>query len=311
MTKVIAERLETVLLARMSLGGKLTAGSLAKLTARYRPTTMTDADWLAVVTETVERLRAGGVVDDKLHAGKLDDRVGAYSAKKWERWTDYLLPALALGIRLDDRAAPKRTKLAEGWVSAIAARVLGLWSDGPPPSLQILGDEMVWRELGVSGAVEKCPPRLRAHFLKRHIEMSDGTPVQLVRQIAFKAVGAPNKEKVRDALVRSWLTGTFGVTSVPSLIDAARDAARDAADGVFGDRKVFISSVWNAVRTKPTWTALPLPDFKSALLAAHRDRQLTLARADYVPAMDPALVAASEIEADNTTFHFIVRESKR
>lgn len=308
---VIADRLETVLLARMSLGGKLTTASLAKLTARYKPTTMTDADWLALVTQTVERLRANGVVDDKLHAGKLDDRLGAYSANSWDRWVDYLLPALALGVRLDDRAAPKRTARPDGWVSAIAARVLGLWGNGPPPSLQMLGDDLVWRELGLTGVVEKCPPRLRAHFLKQHIAMTDGTPAQLVRQIAFKAVGAPNKDKVRDALVRSWLTGAFGAGDAPSLVDAARDAARDAKDGVFGDHKVFISSVWDAVRSKPAWTSLTLGDFKAALVAAHRERQLTLARADYVSAMDPALVAASEAKTDGATFHFIVRESNR
>lgn len=94
----------------------------------------------------------------------------------------------------------------------------------------------------------------------------------------------------------------------PSLVDAVRDAADRARDGVFGDRKVFISSVWRALRTLPSWSELDLDEFKARLVLAHRRRELVLARADLVAAMDPALVAASETRTDGATFHFIVRE---
>jgi hypothetical protein len=43
-------------------------------------------------------------------------------------------------------------------------------------------------------------------------------------------------------------------------------------------------------------------------VSAHRQRELELARADLVAAMDPTLVAASETRTDGATFHFIVRE---
>jgi len=77
---------------------------------------------------------------------------------------------------------------------------------------------------------------------------------------------------------------------------------------VFGDRKVFISSVWHALRATPRWSALELDDFKQRLVVAHRERELELARADLVSVMDPALVAASETRAEGSMFHFIVRE---
>ena len=79
-------------------------------------------------------------------------------------------------------------------------------------------------------------------------------------------------------------------------------------DGWFGDRKVFVSPVWRELRRNPRWSAVTLDDFKARLVAAHRAGELALARADLVAAMDPDLVAASEITADGASFHFIVKE---
>jgi hypothetical protein len=334
---VIPERLETILLARLAIASKTppTAVALAKLTRRFAPTRLTEPQWRELVEATFQQLHARQIVGaDRrlLRDDELQTRVGPHTAQKWEQWADSLLPALALGIRLDDAKARRRLSLADGWVSAIASRVLGLWQDGPPPSLKLLGDALVWRELGLPGTPEECPPTLRAHFLRPHITMKDGTPSQLVRQIASRAVNAPNTgvATVRDAVVRHWLAGgELGAaaahevhsmqdegsaspeTAPLSLIDAARDAAQAARDGVFGDRKVFISSVWRTLRARPAWEALALDEFKQQLVAAHRNQQLVLARADFVSAMDPELVEASETRTDGATFHFIVREPVR
>jgi hypothetical protein len=367
MRPVIPERLETILLARLATPSKTppNAMALAKLTRRFAPTTLTEPAWRELVEATLAQLQAQQIVGTDrrlLHKAELHTRIGPHTAKRWEHWADGLLPALALGIRIDDGKARRRLSVADGWVSAIAGRVLGIWHSGPPPSLKLLGDALIWRELGLPGTPEGCPSTLRAHFLKRHIAMKDGTPSQLVRQIASRAVKAPNAAvaTVRDALVRHWLAGgdlrddlvnaapadattaraeaagsatsepgverhdvrglaTNGAAREPSsatpdsrsLIDAARVAAQEAHDGLFGDRKVFISSVWSALRQHTMWSALALDDFKRQLVAAHRNQQLVLARADFVSAMDPALVAASETRTDGATFHFIVREPVR
>lgn len=96
-----------------------------------------------------------------------------------------------------------------------------------------------------------------------------------------------------------------------SLIADVRAIADAAREGVFGDRKVFISAVWDALRAMPAWASLELDELKARLVAAHRSRELVLARADLVAAMDPALVAASEAITDGATFHFVVREPVR
>ncbi|HEX7842885.1 MAG TPA: hypothetical protein VF469_35670, partial [Kofleriaceae bacterium] len=93
-----------------------------------------------------------------------------------------------------------------------------------------------------------------------------------------------------------------------SFADDVRRAAGAATDGWFGDRKVFVSAVWDQLRKGPRWAELALPEFKSRLVAAHRAGELELARADLVAAMDPALVAASEIAADGASFHFLVQD---
>lgn len=72
----------------------------------------------------------------------------------------------------------------------------------------------------------------------------------------------------------------------------------------YGDRKVFIGPLHAFVCE--AWGPLPRPAFDRLLLDANRQGLLTLARADYVAAMDPALVAASLIEDLGAEFHFVL-----
>jgi hypothetical protein len=130
--------------------------------------------------------------------------------------------------------------------------------------------------------------------------------------LAAREVEAPRPElrALRDALVRGWLVDRLpGRTAAPAAFatDVLGAAAR-VVDGRFGDRKVFVSAVWRELHRDPRWADLALAEFKDRLVAAHRAGELALARADLVAAMDPALVAASEIAADGASFHFIVKE---
>jgi hypothetical protein len=136
--------------------------------------------------------------------------------------------------------------------------------------------------------------------------------------LAAREVGAPRPElrAMREALVRGWLAGrTLGQAAADdgagegsAFVDDVRRAAGAVRDGWFGDRKVFVSAVWEALRRQPRWAELALDDFKAQLFAAHRAGAVMLARADLVAAMDPARVAASEIAVSGATFHFLVQE---
>jgi len=112
-------------------------------------------------------------------------------------------------------------------------------------------------------------------------------------------------------------TPTHNDREITSLVHRALAAVRDT--GRFGDRKVFISSLWAMVLSLDAENGGNLTDgatiehFKAWLL---RSRLLTcdgtaegaplivLARADLVAAMNDVLVAASETIADGATFHF-------
>lgn len=331
---LIDERVEILLLARLTTSKQPpSAAALASGLHRHAPPTIDAAAWSDRVARSLKDLEDRGVVDAErcVHrADELKQRTGAHAVTRWQQWPERILPGLALGVRADDARAHQRLSDRDVWAAAIVARAQGLWTKGPPPTLPGVCDALAWRSLGLTGTPKACPAEVRAHFLRSYIEI-DAAPERMVRQLAAKLIGAPRADlkALRLALIQSWLTGREPgaqpavrwvqgdprsdsahrlTVQEPSLIDAVRSAARDARDGLFGDRKVFISSVWDALRATPPWSQLDLDDFKARLVSAHHQRELELARADFVSAMDPALVAASETATDGTTFHFIVRE---
>lgn len=316
MSGINRERLETLVLARSStLPQKPRRVSLEQLASglqSYAPLATGTPEWRALVGDAVQRLRDRGLVDphdrpvSPAFTDELQRRIGPHTAKRWQQWSDRILPGLALEIAPSDARTAKRLDGRDGWCAAIAGRLLGLWNDGTPPTLGQLCDALVARELGLP-SIAKCPAMIRAHFLRKQVAADATAPDQLVRQLATRAVGASNAglSAIYAGLIRSWLAGR---SLRVSLVEAVRAAAQHASEGVFGDRKVFIASVWNAIRASPPWSAIPLDDFKARLVAAHRNQELVLARADLVAAMDPALVASSETRTDGATFHFVVRE---
>lgn len=351
MTPVVG-RLEALIVARASVTSRaLSVGELVKPLAKFAPAELTEAAWRERLVEVVRDLRAQDVLDAEHHprdAGELARRIGRTTARTWPQLAERVLPGLALGIAADDGKLHARLAGCDAWAAAIAGRTLALWGDGPPLSLSALCDALAWRELGLDGKPQRCPPAIRALFVRRQLDSDGGSPERLVRMLAAREVGAPRSDlrALREALVRCWLAGrTLGTSRSPSPVDDAPSAAgstHDAGprshpsvpsgageapeaqppsfasdvmrvagathDGTIGDRKVFVSAVWHELRGEPRWSALTLDDFKARLVAAHRAGELTLARADFVAAMDPELVAASEITVDGASFHFIVKE---
>jgi hypothetical protein len=328
-TALVAERLEALVIARLETMGKKPLGpaTLVKSMRRFAPREQTDAQWRETILGIVDGLRGREIADAKwrIQAGELMRRIG-HTARTWRQLVERVLPGLALGIDPNDKVARARLGKSNGWASAIVARALGVWRAGPPPTLNTLGDLVVWQTLALPGKPKMCPPEVRAHFLSRHLAGEPGQPERHVRVLAARAVDAPRAElnALLDGLVRLWLAGQMvgepvGVPSPTeppppaaaaprSLIDDVRAVTAAAREGVFGERKVFISAIWTALRAMPAWASLELDDLKAQLVDAHRRRELVLARADLVAAMDPDLVAASETRTDGATFHFVVRE---
>jgi hypothetical protein len=321
-----ADGLEVLVIARTATkpNKPIKPGEIAGMLQRFAPTTLSPAGFRVAVDAAIVELQHREILDGELRLRDPDElarRIGRHAATRWSRIADLLLPAYALGIAADDTKSHARLTSSDGWAAAIAARALGLWSSGPPPTLSALCDALAWRELGLPGKPKTCPAEIRAHFVQRQLGTEAGTPKQQVRLLAARESEAPRPapRALRDALVRGWLTGRprgrarepAPARSQPptsSFAGDVREIARGAREGVFGDRKVFISTVWDALRRRPAWSVLTLDDFKARLVSAHRAGDLALGRADLVAAMDPALVASSETTTDGASFHFIIRE---
>ncbi len=313
---IASDRLEALVLARIvTTTRSLSSFDVASAVQRFAPAQLTESAWREAIVTTIEELQRRGVIDGGRRAdpATLVARIGKTTARTWAQLAERVFPALALGIAADDKKAHDRLAGRDAWTAAIAGRALGLWRDGPPPSLPAVCDAYAWHQLGLPGRAKRCPPEVRALVLQRELRSDAGPPDRLLRLFAARALDAPRPElrALRDALVRRWLQGQ-GVGTViaepEQFASQVRDVARGAHDGVFGDRKVFIVSVWNALRRQATWSSLTLAEFKQRLVTAHRDGKLVLARADLVAAMSPELVAASETRTDGASFHFIVRE---
>jgi hypothetical protein len=339
-TALAADRLDTLVIGRLATSARPPGpADLAKALRRFSPRELTDAQWREAIAGALAGLQARELVDGARRArpDELARRIGGHAVRTWKQLADGVLPGLALGIDAGDAKARARLDGRDAWAAAIAGRALGVWRAGPPPSPSALCDALVWQELGLAGPPKRCPPELRAHFARRRTGGEMAPPERLLRMYAARAVDAPRVElqALRDGLVRLWLAGrelgagTEAAAGPPApapapaasppapaaepgreLIAEVRAVADAAREGVFGDRKVFISAVWDALRARPAWASLELDELKARLVAAHRSGELVLGRADLVAAMDPARVAASETRIGDATFHFVLREPR-
>lgn len=94
----------------------------------------------------------------------------------------------------------------------------------------------------------------------------------------------------------------------PGLEQFAREVkavAGTVAEGWPGNRKAFISRVWQAIRSSwPQWKLSEI-EFKCMLAEAHRAGQVVLANADLKDKRSIAEIEASAIAYKNTVWHYV------
>jgi hypothetical protein len=151
------------------------------------------------------------------------------------------------------------------------------------------------------------------------------TKTELAEQLPLFETGLTNRraDTFRRKLVHDWLTKPAGFSpeeepqppepfDLPAFAATVRAlAARSPAADRFHDNKVFIAPLWRASQREPAFPQMTLDEFKQRLLEANAQHLLHLSRADMVQAMDPRLVAESEIKYLNATFHFVLLEEVR
>jgi hypothetical protein len=296
-----APRLDDLVLARVGTSTRPpSADEVARALRPLAPATFDDARWAGAIRESLERLQPAA-------ASEIARRFGVTGAVTWKRIAERVVPGLALGIPPADARSHGRLKDRDQWAAAIVGRALGLWRQGPPPSLPAVCDALVWRALSLGGTPKRTPPEIRAHFVSQVFPAGAGSAERTIRLLAASQVGAPRADlrALREALVRRWLVGQDWEPAAPDFAAAVRDAADHATDGVFGERKVFIRNVWRTLRAHPAFGSLALDEFKHRLIDAHKAGLVTLARADLVAAMDPEAVRESETSHLEARYHFV------
>jgi hypothetical protein len=242
----------------------------------------------------------------------------------WKKFKATALQALGLGL------PPSPAMLtwladADGLRAALIQRQFG--GEGKPtPTLQQVRDRLLWRQLGVETHRPFTLRAVQSHLLGTLLELDVTDPEHALEQLAARAAGANrvDADAVRLANARAWLLSGEQPPSAaeppapPPEAPASRPStARGFAEQVletaralpaghrFGPDKVFIAHVWRALQ--PAWR--DRESFNAALLEANRARRLSLSRADLVSAMDPRVVAESEVRAPGARFHFVVVDS--
>ncbi|HUQ06273.1 MAG TPA: hypothetical protein VM261_27400 [Kofleriaceae bacterium] len=314
--ELLPERLDDLVRARIATRTTApTAPALASELAPFAPTLAASRRWESEIDDALER--TGPRVGDEVQR-ELATRFGG-GKLQWQPLVTRTIPALALGVAADDKRAIARLAKREDWAAAVTARALGLWHDGPPPRLAAVCDALVWRGLGLAGKPKRTPPEVRSHFVHEILTAGSGPPERLLPLLAARELGIVRADlrALREALVRRWLCGqawhatgaatVSPATTIGDFASAVRDSAAHATDGVFGGRKVFISSLWKGMRAHPAFGALTLDEFKAQLLAAHKAGLLALARADLTAAMDPSAVRESETSHLEARYHFVER----
>jgi hypothetical protein len=155
---VASDRLESLILARMKTSARpLPAGEIANALYRFALPSVSESSWREQVEHVVDDLANRGV-----RPADLTSRLGKHAARTWAQYVERVFPALALGIDAGDAKTHAKLSGRDAWTAAIAGRALGLWTDGPPPSLASVCDAYAWRQLGLGGRAKRCPPEVRA-----------------------------------------------------------------------------------------------------------------------------------------------------
>ena len=326
MKHLCPERLDDLVLARLAVpAAKPPSPSVvARALFAFVSGQLRQHEWQRAFGEALERLRERHWIDaqklqlterGRAHLQAALHLPAAPSAKTWAEFRKRYLPRFFLeGAEAFGEAAPN-------CAAAVLAERLGVPLGAGSTPQQVL-DAWLARTLGLG---QLSLDELRNTLLAKELGLPRRrNKAETLRLGIAHLSGAPSAQPdpVLVALTARWLQA-----EAPPAASAARaepaagleegdlgrfaQRVRAAADGdqarCYGDNKVFIGSVWQALRADSEIGQLGEAGFKRRLVEAHRRGALVLGRADLVAAMDPHDVRASETRHQDATYHFIHR----
>lgn len=327
MKQLRPERLDDLVLARLSIRGAKapTESSVARALYSFVSRELRQNEWQSAFSEALERLRERQLIDEK----KLEltergrERLAAAlrlrkvpSADTWPQFCKRYLP------RVFVTHPEAYGDASPNCAAALLAERLEVPCGASTTPRQVV-DAWLTRKLGIDAL---SLDQLRNALLARELQLPRRkNAAETLRLSIAHLSGAPSAQAapVLAALTTRWLRGDApdikagdvpaerSLAPVQDELGRFVDRVQAAADGPevrrYGDNKVFIGSVWQALSADTEIRKLGEVRFKQLLMEAHRRGALVLARADLASAMDPRDVRASEIKHHNATFHFIHR----
>ncbi len=155
----------------------------------------------------------------------------------------------------------------------------------------------------VAGAANDTDEALRLAVLRRLTGPAGGTSEDDADEASPPVSRAP--KAANDAAPLSSTPPKMAAPSMSEFASAVIDAARPISEGWPGNRKAFISRVWQTIRVARREWELTEIAFKSMLAEAHRSGQLVLATADLKDKTSLKDLEDSKILYKNTVWHFV------
>lgn len=230
-----------------------------------------------------------------------------------QKWAQLKTRALAIAFApgLPVATSLARMKTGSDGIRALAINGIEQAVPDAAPTLQRVLDALVWKQLG--GDPTKTPSHAGMAnaiidlVLARSLGAESLSRNALVDTWIAKNVGAssPDLRSIRGAVLRTWADD--GPSSNPNkeFISGVLHAARHPNTQTFGTEKAFVASVYQSFCELYPNAGVTWKEFGRRLLDGHMKGELRLTRADLVTAMDPRLVASSELTHETATYHFI------
>lgn len=156
----------------------------------------------------------------------------------------------------------------------------------------------------VAGASGDGLEPLRLALLRKLTAPKDGTEENAVAAVSTHEAQAEPKAD-NDAAPLSTPPPALAPPDMSEFAGAVLDAARPLSEGWPGNRKAFISRVWQAIRVARREWDLTEIAFKSMLAEAHRAGRLVLTTADLKDKSALKELEDSQILYKNTVWHFV------
>ena len=294
--------------------------AIASATARVAPAPCDFADWPSVITALI--LRALSLAAPPPGLGKALQRPEGLAALVLQEhfalgMRKILSPATLraeLAVIALERAFGNRIKTGFGKGQGLpgkAARILAgqlfrqpceMTADGKLV-VALAGEVLATRDLTVEGFKRALLRRIAPTAPSSESGRTD--PAKSAERKAPRSAPRPDNDAEPMSAAPAVATPRPRRPDMQEFAGAVVAAARPVAEGWSGNRKAFISLVWNAIRkTRPEWELTEIA-FKGMLAEAHRTGYVVLAGADLKVKCDLKELEDSKILYKNTVWHFV------